>query len=278
MTEGFCRVNGLRIHYRRSGCSGPPVVLCHGATDDGSCWFPLMNPWSEAFDLVAPDARGHGRSDPGDGDYGSDVRLADLLGLITTLKLDRPVLVGHSMGAESALRCALEHPDRCRGLVLEDPVLLRPGRPMFGGPWGGFAEGHRRGFQRLLRLYRGLPDGPARLLARISNPRFPRRDIPSWVDSKRLLSEDYRRTIPRIGAADFSDITRLEDLKCRTLLFIGERRRGAILDITDLPEILGSRPEIRVVQVPKADHNIRRCAPAQYRRILDEYLKTFTVS
>ena len=65
--------------------------------------------------------------------YGVDDRAADVAGLIQELKLDRPVLMGHSMGAETAIGTAAIFPDLVRAVILEDP-------PWPGRFWGSTPE------------------------------------------------------------------------------------------------------------------------------------------
>ncbi|MCU4741121.1 alpha/beta hydrolase [Halobacteria archaeon AArc-m2/3/4] len=118
------RANGIDVHYYRTGTrDGPPVVLAHGFTDNGRCWSPLAADLADlGYDVVAPDARGHGRSSvPDTGNTAAD-RVDDLVGLIDALELSNPVLIGHSMGGTTAAWTAATHPDLPRGLVLEDPA------------------------------------------------------------------------------------------------------------------------------------------------------------
>ena len=55
-------VNGLKLHYTRTGGAKPPVVLAHGFSDDGLCWTPVAEALAADYDVVMVDARGHGRS------------------------------------------------------------------------------------------------------------------------------------------------------------------------------------------------------------------------
>src|SRR5262249_28576816 len=59
---GVCDSNGIRIHYLRTGVRKPPVVLLHGLIGSGACWTPLARALESDFDVVLPDARGHGES------------------------------------------------------------------------------------------------------------------------------------------------------------------------------------------------------------------------
>ena len=113
----YANVNGFRMYYDDYG-AGPAVVLVHGHTFDRRMWAEQVGPLSRAYRVVCPDQRGHGRSEsPADG-HTLPQFAADLSALIAALGLERPALVGHSMGTASVLGHALAHPDGLRGLVL----------------------------------------------------------------------------------------------------------------------------------------------------------------
>ena len=116
--------NGVRLQCYRTG-SGPPLVLAHGLYDNGRRWLPLGFDLADDYEIVAYDARGHGRSDAPETGYDIDTRVADLVALVTELGLTNPIFVGHSMGAATVAWAAATHPDLPRGLVLEDPARFR---------------------------------------------------------------------------------------------------------------------------------------------------------
>jgi predicted alpha/beta-fold hydrolase len=59
---GVCEANGINIHYLRTGGTKPALVLLHGLTGSGACWSPLARALEGEYDVVMPDARGHGNS------------------------------------------------------------------------------------------------------------------------------------------------------------------------------------------------------------------------
>ncbi|MDR3614373.1 MAG: alpha/beta fold hydrolase [Candidatus Obscuribacterales bacterium] len=61
-TTAVCKSNGIDIHYLRTGGAKPPLVLLHGLTGSGACWSPLAHALEAQWDVVMPDARGHGNS------------------------------------------------------------------------------------------------------------------------------------------------------------------------------------------------------------------------
>ncbi|MEA2386763.1 MAG: hypothetical protein QOJ22_937 [Thermoleophilaceae bacterium] len=108
---------------------GKPLVLLHGLTATrryvvhGSRLLAR-----EGFRLVSYDARAHGESEPGDG-YEYSHLAADLVSVLESRGLSSAVLVGHSMGAATALRVALERPELVSGLVQITPAYA-------GNPYG----------------------------------------------------------------------------------------------------------------------------------------------
>src|ERR671933_1978140 len=103
--------NGLRLHYTRTGGAKPPVVLAHGFSDAGLCWTPVAEALEAEYDVIMVDARGHGRSEAPEHGYDALTLATDLYGLITTLNLRKPIILGHSMGARTALVLAGTYPD-----------------------------------------------------------------------------------------------------------------------------------------------------------------------
>jgi N-formylmaleamate deformylase len=121
-------INGIDIHYLRTGGSKPPLVLLHGLTGSGACWTPLARALEGEYDVVMPDARGHGDSSTPLGGYRYADYASDVVGLIQGLGLAAPVLLGHSMGGMTAAVVASQLATAIRGVILTDPTFLSPQR------------------------------------------------------------------------------------------------------------------------------------------------------
>ncbi len=106
----------------------PPVVLLHGLMGSGACWGPIARALESDFDVITPDARGHGRSSAPRGGYRYDDLADDVVALVRELGLVRPVLVGHSMGGMTAAVVASRRVLDLRAVVLVDPTFLEPAR------------------------------------------------------------------------------------------------------------------------------------------------------
>ncbi|MFP4115026.1 MAG: alpha/beta fold hydrolase [Spirochaetota bacterium] len=121
MTEWRSGFTTTGIHYTRTGGDRPPLVLAHGFTDSGLCWTRAAQALEDTYDVVMPDARGHGLTPLPDQPQRAESLADDLSGLIRELGLGKPPIVGHSMGAVTALATATGHPDRVGAIVLVDP-------------------------------------------------------------------------------------------------------------------------------------------------------------
>ena len=131
MAIGDVIANRIKIHYTRTGGAKTALVLNHGATDNGLCWTPVARALEANYDVIMPDARGHGLSAAPEEGYGAGQQAADLAGLITALEFDgRPSAATHGRRGDAALRGGL--PDMLRCAILEDPgfrpPMRRPGR------------------------------------------------------------------------------------------------------------------------------------------------------
>jgi len=101
--------------------NGRRVLLVHGFTADAGEVAEVLDPLADrGWHAVAPDLRGHGRSDhpAGPAAYSFEILAGDVLALADALGWDRFALVGHSMGGALAQLVALDHPERLAGLVL----------------------------------------------------------------------------------------------------------------------------------------------------------------
>jgi pimeloyl-ACP methyl ester carboxylesterase len=163
-------VAAQRLNVVTAG-DGIPVVLLHGLT--ATHRYVVMGSKHlerSGHRVVAYDARGHGASDPAPvpGAYRYDDLLADLLAVLDAEGLDRAVLAGASMGAHTALKTAIEAPDRVAGLVVITPAYdpVAHGDAVSLERWDALSDGLRRGPRRRAdgrrrRPRRGRPGPPA---------------------------------------------------------------------------------------------------------------------
>jgi pimeloyl-ACP methyl ester carboxylesterase len=137
----------VKLYSERSG-EGAPVVLLHGLTATHK--YVVMGSKSlqrAGHDVVAYDARGHGASDPAPSPDAYDYAdlAADLVDVLDEAGFERAVLAGASMGAHTAVRVALEHPERVAGLVVVTPAYDPDNWPGDLVRWDALSAGLRDG-------------------------------------------------------------------------------------------------------------------------------------
>jgi pimeloyl-ACP methyl ester carboxylesterase len=116
------QLNGITIHYEDSG-NGPAVLLTHGYGAAGAMWEPQRHALNGAgYRLVAWDMRGHAETEsPEDpAQYSEALTIADMLGLMDMLEIEKAVVGGLSLGGFMSLAFELAHPERVRALLLCD--------------------------------------------------------------------------------------------------------------------------------------------------------------
>jgi pimeloyl-ACP methyl ester carboxylesterase len=108
-----------RLHVDDEGSGGLPVVFVHSFGGSSSHWAEQLSHLRADRRAVAVELRGHGRSSAPDGDHYAIADLArDIAAVADARRLDRFVLVGHSIGGVAAIAYAGEHPERVAGLLL----------------------------------------------------------------------------------------------------------------------------------------------------------------
>jgi pimeloyl-ACP methyl ester carboxylesterase len=115
----------LHVEVRLGDKSKAPFVLVHGLASNARLWDGVAENLSSAgHTVVVIDQRGHGLSDAPDAGYDLDTAVADLLTLIETLELDRPVLAGQSWGGNVVLELGWRRPDVVRGIACVDGGVI----------------------------------------------------------------------------------------------------------------------------------------------------------
>lgn len=124
--DGYFSTNGIRLHYRDWGGTGRPLVLLHGLASSCHIWDLVAPQLAEDFAVIAVDQRGHGLSDKPESGYDFATVGRDLEGVIRARGLEKPVIVGHSWGADVALEFAVAYPDVAAGICFVDGGMIEP--------------------------------------------------------------------------------------------------------------------------------------------------------
>jgi pimeloyl-ACP methyl ester carboxylesterase len=116
-TGQYADVNGINLYYETHG-AGRPLILLHGGLGSGEMFGPLIPALAATHQVIAVDLQGHGRT--ADIDRPLDIRLMadDIAALIGHLGLEKPDVMGYSLGGGVALQTAIRHPEVVGRLVV----------------------------------------------------------------------------------------------------------------------------------------------------------------
>jgi pimeloyl-ACP methyl ester carboxylesterase len=270
--EGAITTNGLTLHYWRSSLPQQTstgllsrnrtrltLVLLHGLTENGRCWTRVAEALRGEYNIVIPESRGHGLSEAPEMGYGIEDRAIDLAGLIETLELDRPVLIGYSLGAETAVGTAANYPHLVRAVVVEDPPW--PGR-FYGSTPEERAERAAKWREDIIAM-RNTTRKELIQQAREQHPDWIDEELEPWAEAKKQVSPNISSVIfaPRRRWSDY-----VRETECPILLVTGDPAKGATVSEQTTREASLFMQNGRVANIPGAGHSI-------HREQLDEYLK-----
>jgi 3-oxoadipate enol-lactonase len=255
-------VNGIRLYYESQG-EGLPLVFAHGGGGDLLQWTYQVPHFSERYRVITFDNRGHGRSETPEADYSIESFSQDILGLLDVLSVGKVVLIGLTMGAMTALRFALDHPDRLLGMVL------------VGASEGGREEMRER-FEMSARIAEshGMEMLAEGFCSVVFSPWFQEERGDFVAGCKKNMqaasAQGYARSIRALAnRPPLKD--RLGQIRTKTLVVVGED------DVTQFPLedadlYLRGIPDARLVKIEKAGHLACIEQPEIFNRLLDEFL------
>ncbi len=113
----YADVNGINLYYETRG-SGRPMILLHGGLGSGEMFGPTLPILAANHQVIAVDLQGHGRTADIDRPIETRLMAGDIAALIGHLGLDRPDVVGYSLGGGVAFWTAVDHPDLVRRMVM----------------------------------------------------------------------------------------------------------------------------------------------------------------
>lgn len=257
---------GVKLHVRRSGGEKPAILLLHGFSDDGTCWPLVASALAETHDVILADARGHGRSDAPRKGYSPQEMAGDAAEIITQLGLNKPAVLGHSMGAITAMALAGLYPDLPGRILLEDPPpswmpeAQTTVDPAPSDEWPPM-------FDWIIRTKRHTVE---ELVAaeRANQPGWPAEEFVPWAESKLRMSFNV---LSRFGIRlDWPPI--LKAITCPVLLITADPERGGLVNAEQAKAFQALVPQARLVHIPGAGHSIRRDQVEAYFRAVVAFL------
>jgi pimeloyl-ACP methyl ester carboxylesterase len=132
-------VAGLKLYYERAGSGEPELLFVPGWCCDHTAFQPQFDHFAGTHAVTSIDLRGVGQSDGPDGGYSIPQLADDVAGFCAAVGIEKPVVVGHSLGGMIAVELAARHRSLPCALVLVDPGPIAP-RPETIEFFSGFAE------------------------------------------------------------------------------------------------------------------------------------------
>ncbi|MBN1411473.1 MAG: alpha/beta hydrolase [Spirochaetales bacterium] len=264
---GFYVSGKIKLHYHRTGGDKPSMVLVHGLADDGLCWTRVAEYFEQQYDIIMPDLRGHGKSDTPESDYSLKAMADDIAVLISELKLKKPVIGGHSMGAATVMAFAGLYPDTPSTIILEDPPPWWTPPPKTAE-----AEEGRAWLEKWLTDLKRKTRAELIAEAHEVSPDWTMADIELWADAKQRYSPsiihclDWGKIIP----VDFQKI--LGRITCPVLFISADTERGAISGQENIDKLKTIILQMDNVYVKDAGHSIRRHQFAVYTEKIKSFL------
>jgi len=183
----YAEVNGINLYFEIHG-TGQPLILLHGGLGSGEMFGPTLTELAQQHQVITVDLQGHGRT--ADIDRPIDIRLMadDIAALIDHLKLDKPDVVGYSLGGGVALFTAVKYPDKVRRLVVASAHARRDAIP-----------------PEMLAQQAQVNAAAAESL----------KDTPMWELYQRVAPhpEDFPRLLDKVGEAMAQDYDYTEDVR-----------------------------------------------------------------
>ena len=262
--SGKIATNGIQMHYTRTGGNKPPIVLAHGFTDDGLCWTPVAEKLQADYDVIMIDARGHGRSDaPAEG-YGPVEMATDLAGLIRGLGLQKPLVMGHSMGGSTTMALAGLYPELPRAIVIED-----------SGAQNALSANNPEARARLKQWHDRMVNlqskSHAQLIehANTEMPTWEKAELEPWAHAKLRFNMN---ALNRQNTAEIDWDQVLRSITCPALLIYADNDRGGGVTPERAAEMQQLAPKLQTVHIPGAGHNVRREQFALYMKAVTAFL------
>lgn len=277
-SEGDVQANGIRHHCYRTGGEKPQLVLLHGLQESALCWLRVAKVLEHDYDLLLLDARGHGRSDRISSGFSPELLTEDAAGVIRALKLERPAVLGFSMGGSTAIRLAATHPDLVHTLLVGGLHDKAPdGQAILRSE--SYQAWYKSWLTQLKSLKTQTPE--ERLLSTLAqlppgSPLPPEDEFVPLADASAHVDIDMVKLSNELwsqAGAQFEETKALlQRITCPVLLMY-----SGSFPVPDAPQTLREEPSaqanIKIVRFENAGHLIYRDRFAQFIDVVKTFLK-----
>jgi aminoacrylate hydrolase len=250
---GYAQVDDIRIHYESRG-TGIPVLLLHGGFGTAELWSECGERLSARYRVVAPDARGRGRTGDGDGPMSAGRTARDVIGLMDQLGIARAHLVGHSQASLTVIHLLVDYPDRVLSGALVGSPMMSLARP-----------------NAALKALRANIDA-LRSAGPVDDPDLVRfaarwRELAPQPDRFEPAMEKFRVAID----ATYSEAA-LGTIR-RPVLVV-KAGRDNLIDAADFDRLAAAIPGARVADFPDGTHGLPRQAAVRLAEAIERFIES----
>lgn len=264
------KTNGVSLHYEASG-EGTPIVFVHEFAGDCRSWEDQTRYFNRRYRVVAYNARGFPPSEvPEDpGQYGQDIAVDDLAGLIRGLNLAPAHVVGLSMGGYASLHLGLRHPELARSIVVA------------GCGYGSEPDGRAR-FQKEANevadrfLNEGMEGfgpvytaGPTRMQLKRKDALAYRKFIDHFMSHSPLGCANTMRGVQSARPSVYELEESMKSCAVPTLILTGDEDYPCLEPALFMKRAI---PTAALVTFPNAGHLINLEEPAMFNRIVLDFI------
>ncbi|MFI5394782.1 MAG: alpha/beta fold hydrolase [Candidatus Binatia bacterium] len=246
---------GIALCFTEAGSGSPPLLFVHGWTCDHTFFGPQFEYFGRVHRVVAVDLRGHGESDKPQQDYSMAAFADDLAWLCAQIGLQKPVIIGHSMGGLIALEFSARHPELPAAIVTVDSPILPPeGAFDPVAPFvaalrtPAYQEAQRQFIEQMLFL---PTDDPAR---------------------KARIVEVMSRAPQHVMASAFENIVRFDQAGPAAACKVPWLALFATHVFTDMPRLRAVCPHVITGQTVGAGHFHQLEVPEQVNAMIERFL------
>jgi len=250
----------ISLYYEMTG-NGPPLVLIHGLGSSSRDWEKQVGPFSESFQVVTVDLRGHGQSDKPRAPYSVRTFAKDIYNLVSALNISSLHVMGISLGGMVAFELAVRHPELLHSLVIVN----------------GYPEMRVESLQERLMIWRrylllelfGMR-GTGVMLGRHLFPNPEQAElrelfVKRWAENDKRA---YRASLRAIVNWDVED--RIGEIKCPVLVVASEQD---YMPLEEKQAYTAKMPNAELVVIENARHAVTAERPEDFNAVTLDFLE-----